>query len=75
MKYDFGIGGGGKLILKLHFDPFEVKFWWELLHFCMEIISFAYRFACYEVRILQSHTTITFIQSQGHKDLKNQHLL
>ena len=23
---------------------------------------------CYEVRILQSHTTITFIQSQGHKD-------
>ena len=30
---------------------------------------------CYEVRILQSHTTITFIQSQGHKDVKNQHLL
>ena len=30
---------------------------------------------CYEVRILQSHTTITFIQSQGHKDFKNQHLL
>ena len=30
---------------------------------------------CYEVRILQSHITITFIQSQGHKDLKNQHLL
>ena len=25
---------------------------------------------CYEVRILQSHTTITFIQSQGHKDFK-----
>ena len=26
---------------------------------------------CYEVRILQSHTTITFIQSQGHKDQKS----
>ena len=30
---------------------------------------------CNEVRILQSHITITFIQSQGPKDLKNQHSL
>ena len=41
-----------------------------------EIIAVVPRLGmCYEVRILQSHTTITFIQSQGHKDFKNQHLL
>ena len=34
-----------------------------------------HHYDCYEVRILQSHITITFIQSQGHKDFKNQHLL
>ena len=26
--------------------------------------------ACYKVRILESHTSIKFIQSQGHKDFK-----
>ena len=27
---------GKKLILKLHFDQYEIIFWWEWLHFCLE---------------------------------------
>ena len=43
-----GGGGGGGGDFEVNFDQFEVNFWWKLLHLCMEVISFAYRFASIE---------------------------
>ena len=45
-----------------------------LIHSIFDMLNMLFD-DCYEVRILQSHIAITFIQSQGHKDFKNQNLL